>query len=94
MKNKRITAAHRRRFEIMKFEIGCIFHPRTPAECHHLLSGGNRISHDATVALCPVCHWDAHNNNRWFLNEHDTTDAQMLEETNRRVADFEATVVK
>ena len=82
-----------RRFYIMKFEVGCIFHPGTPAEAHHLLSGGRRISHMATVALCPECHHDVHNRKRAFFAEHDTSDGQMLEETNRRVAEFERTVV-
>ena len=93
MKSKRITDAQRRRFYILKFEIGCIFHPGTPAEAHHLLSGGNRIGHDATIAVCPECHWQLHNEKRAFLKEHDTTDGKMLMETNRRVKEFEDSVV-
>ena len=42
-------------------EVGCIACALNgklgvPADIHHILSGGKRISHDATVALCPWHH--------------------------------------
>lgn len=93
MKSKPISKAQHRRFYILKYEIGCLFHPGTPAEAHHLLSGGNRIGHDHSVALCPECHYDVHNRKRWFYEEHSTSDELMLIATNNRVSDFEQSVV-
>ena len=93
MKSKPISKAQARRFYILKFEIGCLFHPNTPAEAHHLLSGGVRRGHDFTVPLCPQCHWEVHNEKMKFFTEHRTSNELMLEETNRRVAEFEGSVV-
>ena len=97
MKSKTPTKAQRRRFDIIKFEIGCLFHAGTPAEAHHLLSsgGGNRISHDHTVPLCPECHFRIHNEKRafyrhWRINGEQITDESMLELTDRIVAMHEA----
>lgn len=83
------TPAELRRFEILKFWVGCINHPGTPAEAHHLLDRGRRISHRATVALCPECHYEIANTPRAFYEEYETSDAELLAETDRRVADFE-----
>lgn len=42
-------------------QLGCIVcrlagHPNTPAVVHHLLRGGRRIGHLATIPLCPDHH--------------------------------------
>lgn len=42
-------------------QVGCVActlngHPFTPGEIHHLLSGGRRIGHRASVCLCPGHH--------------------------------------
>ncbi len=58
---EKITAAHRQRFETMQ-ELGCVIcsvyfrRPGTPGQVHHLLSGGRRIGHDATIYLHPWFH--------------------------------------
>ena len=93
MKSKPISKAQRRRFGIIKFEVGCLFHENTFAEAHHLLSGGNRIGHDHTVPLCPECHWQIHNEKRKFYATHNTTDELMLIATNNLVAEWEANTV-
>ena len=82
-----------RRFYIIKFEVGCLFHPGTPAEAHHLLSGGKRISHMATVPLCSNCHWEIHNEKRSFYAKHETSDDELIAETNRRIAEIEEQTV-
>lgn len=57
----KITAAHRARFAAMQ-AIGCVIctvyfeAPGTPGQVHHLLSGGKRIGHDATIYLHPWFH--------------------------------------
>lgn len=55
-----ISEAHRRRFRAMQW-VGCIAcrldgRPGEPADVHHLLSGGRRIGHHATIPLCPWHH--------------------------------------
>jgi hypothetical protein len=92
MKNKRITAAHRRRFDIIKFEIGCLIHFGTPAQAHHLLSGSNRISHDHTIPLCPMCHGLIHARKKWFAEKYGD-DEFLLKLTNKQVEDFEGNTV-
>ena len=87
------TKAELRRFYILKFEIGCLFHPGTPAEAHHLLSGGKRISHMATIPLCPLCHWEIHNRKRDFFSRHAVTHEYMLKLTDAAVAAIEAGIV-
>lgn len=82
------TRAEKRRFIIMSQEIGCINHLGTPSQIHHLLAGGNRIGHSATIPLCPFCHADAHSSKKWFRDKFGT-DAALLSRTNRLVADFE-----
>lgn len=65
-KAKPANTAQRRRWDVMR-ELGCIachmnmevheagyFGCPMNVEMHHLLSGGRRIGHDATIALC---HW-------------------------------------
>jgi hypothetical protein len=32
-----------------------------PSDAHHILEGGRRISHYATIPLCKSCHQDNHN---------------------------------
>ena len=61
MKSKPATKSERRRIEIIKSEIGCIAckldnRGYTPADAHHMLSGGNRISHAHTIPLCKLHH--------------------------------------
>lgn len=61
-KAKPANTAQRRRWDVMR-ELGCIacranhvpmWRCSMEVEMHHLLSGGRRIGHDATIALC---HW-------------------------------------
>ena len=82
------TRSEKRRFIIMAQEVGCINHLGTPAQVHHLLSGGNRISHMATVPLCCMCHDHVDSDKIWF-RENYGTDAQLLSRTNREVKRFE-----
>lgn len=54
------TKAQLERWRIMQ-EIGCVtcyLSSRwgVPADIHHVLSGGRRISHSHVLALCPWCH--------------------------------------
>lgn len=54
------TKDEKKRFEAMR-DIGCIACIKAgrtppPAEVHHLLDGGVRIGHSATVGLCEWCH--------------------------------------
>jgi hypothetical protein len=54
------TKAHVARFEALH-RIGCICCRRAGSgyaipEVHHLLSGGRRIGHEATISLCPHHH--------------------------------------
>jgi len=88
------TRAENRRFYILKFEIGCLNHPGTPAEAHHLIDPktGKRISHAATIPLCLICHHDIHSRKRWFRAEYGR-DEFLLQITNMRVADFESRTV-
>lgn len=110
-----ITKAQRRRLEIIKFHVGCLACRRdhdslVPAEAHHLLSGGRRISHDATVPLCPWHHRGACNSDAGSIDmeilygpslalskrkfhELYGTDEEMLDETNRRVKEFESRTI-
>jgi len=62
------------------------------AEAHHLLSGGKRIGHEATIPLCPECHWRIHNEKKSFHDKHGT-DEYLLDLTNRAVANFESRTV-
>ena len=95
------TKAQSRRMGIIKRDIGCIachiaLHPGTHADAHHLLAGGRRISHDATIPLCKMHHdlpgGSVHKNKRWF-RERFGTDEYLLAETDRLVAAFEANTV-
>jgi len=58
---QRITVADRTRFASMK-AMGCIValvyfgKPETKGEIHHLLSGGYRLGHHATICLAPWYH--------------------------------------
>lgn len=58
---KPATDAEKKRFELID-QIGCIacrIYKLTkpfPAEIHHLLDGGVRIGHSATIGLCPWHH--------------------------------------
>ena len=55
------TVSQQKRFSVMQ-QIGCIIcildHGRheTPGDIHHILSGGKRIGHDATLYLTPWFH--------------------------------------
>ena len=95
------TKAQSRRMEIIKRDIGCIachisLYPGTPADAHHLLSGGRRISHDATIPLCKMHHdrpgGSIHKNKLWFAKRFGT-DEYLLAETDRLVDIFEANTV-
>jgi len=89
---KNPTKAEKRRFYLIKFEIGCLIHPNTPAEAHHLLRNGKRVSHLATIPLCTECHTggdSTHKRKVWFRETYGT-DEELLAETNRRVEEFES----
>ncbi len=55
------TKADLERFHRLQ-ELGCIVMrlyydaPETPGDIHHILSGGQRISHQATICLTPWAH--------------------------------------
>lgn len=57
----RITPAHKQRFATMQ-ELGCLIslvyfnHPGTPGQVHHIISGGRRLGHDATICMKPWYH--------------------------------------
>ena len=99
---KRPTHDELRRFYIIKFEIGCIVceifgNIYSPAYAHHILSGGNRISHMATIPLCGYHHDDPagisiHGARVEFIEDYGT-EMELLEATNRRVKEFEGSVV-
>lgn len=60
-KTKAPTKAQKRRMRLLKEEVGCMACRLdglgyVPPDIHHLLSGGRRIGHDATVPLCPWHH--------------------------------------
>ena len=89
------TAKQKRRLEIIKREIGCLNHPGRPADAHHLLRNGRRISHDATIPLCPDCHRGpngTHKRRRWFAETYGT-DEELLARTDALVAEFEANTI-
>lgn len=78
-------------------ELGCIVctllaWPNTPAEPHHLLSGGRRIGHLHTIPLCPPHHRTGQGN---AIARHPTkarfeaaygSEAELLARTQRLVA--------
>lgn len=70
------TRSQRRRFEILKSEIGCIACVRcgvhTPADIHHILVAGRRKSHDYTIPLCPWHH-------RGIITEPDLTEEYVIQ---------------
>jgi Recombination enhancement, RecA-dependent nuclease len=97
------TKQESRRMEIIAREIGCIAcrkygNDGVWANVHHLIDPktGNRISHDATIPLCPMHHdqpgGSIHRNKVWFA-ETFGTDEELLAETNRLVSEFESNVV-
>ena len=99
---KPATKAEKRRFEIIKIEIGCIacrvlFGYYRPANAHHLLSGGRRRGHSETIPLCFDHHvgnkLSTHKTKRLFI-ETVGEDDELLEETNRLVAEFESNVIR
>jgi len=81
------TKEEKRRFRIIKQEIGCLLH-HSPADAHHLLRAGKRISHAATIPLCPECHFAIHNRKAWFTR-HYGSDKDLLAETDRKVKAYE-----
>jgi len=95
------TKAESRRMDIIKRDIGCIACRKygkegEPADAHHLLSGGNRISHAATIPLCKMHHdmpGGSIHRNKVFFRDAFGTDEELLAETNRLVADFEANII-
>ena len=91
------TKAEKRRFDIIKREIGFIAcyvsgYPGTPADAHHLLDTGRRISHAATIPLCKHHHEFIHRHKHDFRVLYGT-DKGLLKKTNRLVADFETCTV-
>lgn len=55
--------------------LGCIICLRegrgpTPAEPHHILSGGRRLGHLLTIPLCPTHHRSGLNNQQ-FVSRHN-----------------------
>jgi len=93
-----MTKEERRRFEILKTQIGCIA-CNNPVLCnaHHLLSGGRRIGHMHTIPLCQPCHvgdeLSTHKTKRKFREIYGT-DEELLTRTNELIAQFESSVVK
>ena len=75
-----MTKTQRRRALILKQEVGCLAcgldgHDRVPADLHHFLSGGRRISHSHSVPLCKLHHTGAegiHTRKHWFADEYGT----------------------
>lgn len=60
-KTKAPTKSEHRRMRLLKTEVGCVACRLEglgyePPDIHHLLSGGRRIGHSATVPLCPWHH--------------------------------------
>jgi hypothetical protein len=60
-RSKLPTKAEARRMELLKTQVGCVAcrldgRGYEPPDIHHLLSGGKRIGHQATVPLCPWHH--------------------------------------
>ena len=97
------TKAESRRMDIIKRDIGCIACKKysedyVPAHAHHLISPdtGNRISHLAVIPLCSMHHdlpgGSVHRNKVWF-REAFGSDEELLAETNRLVAAFEANII-
>jgi len=92
-----MTKAERRRFEILKTQIGCIA-CGNPVICnaHHLLSGGRRRGHMETIPLCQPCHvgdeLSIHRTKRKFCEIYGTDD-ELLERTNALIGQFEASIV-
>jgi len=98
---KPATKAEKRRFEIIKRDVGCIAcyieHGvmGTEADAHHLLSGGRRISHSHTIPLCPACHTgpnSIHKRKQWFRDLYGTDD-ELLDRTDALVKQFESNTV-
>ena len=91
---KPATRAEKRRFIIITQETPCVACKAAGCQAHHLISEttGNRISHAATVGLCPSCHHDIHNRKRWFHDKYGTN-AQLLSRTNKAVDRFELLTV-
>ncbi len=93
------TKAESRRMDIIKRDIGCIAcrqgNLHSQANAHHILSGGRRISHAATLPLCDFHHTgliSIHASKRGFVKDYGT-EMELLAETNRLVAAFEANII-
>lgn len=108
------TEAQKRRFQLMQHHgcLACLIEgrPGNPADVHHLLSGGRRIGHDATIALCCWHHRGSHS---MLSDRHAAeimgpslakesrkfqrrygTDAELLEMQNRLLSEVESTFVR
>jgi len=92
---KSATKAEKRRFQIIREELGCVACGLLGCQAHHLLSGGRRISHSHTIPLCPGCHTgpnSIHKRKRWFRDLYGTDD-ELLDRTDALVKQFESTIV-
>lgn len=103
------TKAEQRRFEIITQRLGCVAcrmegFGYVPADAHHLLSGGRRISHSHTIPLCPWHHRGVAADykpvgqpslalNKREFEEWYGTEEQLLEATNAGVRAIEGGVV-
>jgi len=96
------TDTQKRRFRIIKEEIGCIvclnFGQFAPAHAHHLIDPktGNRISHDATIPLCDPHHvgtdLSTHKHKKKFATLFGTDEA-LLAVTNQLVDEYEVNTI-
>ena len=66
--------------------LGCLIHPGTPAQVHHIRA--ERIKNDfLTIPLCPECHlgdFSIHKSKREFENIHGS-ELHLLAETIKRL---------
>jgi len=66
-----------------------------PANVHHMLAGGRRISHNHTYGLCTEHHVgdiSIHGSKRTFLEKYGSEDS-LLEKTNELVALYESKII-
>lgn len=69
---------------------------RSPAEVHHLVSGGRRLGHLFTIGLCPVHHRSGRDDEiatsrhpwkkRWEARYH-TSETELLDKLRRKYAE-------
>ena len=95
------TKAEKRRWEIIKTQVGCIASRvmglgYVPCEIHHMLDTGSTISHSHTFGLT----YEKHQGNNGIhkakkaFREHYGSDEYLLQLTNDMVAEVEAKIIK